>query len=197
MRRLNKNPGDRVAQRVFMLALDHAALERRLAFIAGTDGGRRLLRERPALDARHIPLDSLLTRAPGTFGRAIGEFLQRHGIAPFPPPQTAPADELEWMAQRVADTHDCLHTLTGYEGDPMGEVEIHAFMWAQWRPLTVLVVLLFGCLMSLRKHSVRMVWKRLRGALERGRQTERFEDLRWEDWLDRPLGDLRAHVGLR
>jgi ubiquinone biosynthesis protein COQ4 len=180
-----------------MLSLDHAALERRLAFVSRTEPGRRLLRERPALDARHIPLDGLLTRAPGTFGRAIGEFLTRHGITPFPPPETAPVDEREWMAQRVADTHDCLHTLTGYEGDPMGEVEIHAFMWAQWRPLTVLVVLLFGCFMSLEKHSPLAVWRRLRAALKRGHQTPHFEDLRWEDWLDRPLTELREHVGLR
>lgn len=196
MRRLNINPADRIAQRAFMLSLDRASLEEQIAYLRTTPEGRQLLRERPSLDVRHIPVARLLSYGPGTFGRALGEFYATHGFDPFPAPQHVPITDLEWMAQRVSDTHDCLHALTGYDGKPIGEVEIHGFMWAQSRPYTSLIVLPFGFFMALRRFAPWTIFKRFKAGLARGKNSKRADDLIWEDWLDKPLAELRAHMGL-
>ncbi|MFT3709629.1 MAG: Coq4 family protein [Archangium sp.] len=196
MRRLNINPADRIAQRSFMLSLDRASLEEQLEYLRSTPDGRTLLARRPLLDSRHIPVARLLAFDPGTFGRALGEFYAAHKFDPFPAPEHEPINDLEWMAQRVSDTHDCLHALTGYDGQPIGEVEIHGFMWAQSRPYTSLIVLPFGFFMALRRFSPWAIWRRFKAGWARGLASRRADDLIWEDWLDRPLAELRAHVGL-
>lgn len=196
MRRLNKNPADRDGQLAFVMALDQGALRRRLEFLASTDSGRRLIAERPALDGRHHSRASLLTRTPGTLGRELGEFLLANHIELFGAPASAPRDELEWMARRVADTHDCLHVMTGFGADYLGEIEVQAFMWSQWKPLTSLVVSFFGFAISCWQQGPLRTLSRFRRALALGRQAGRMDHLRWEELLDVPVAELRARFSL-
>lgn len=196
MRRLNKNPADREGQRAFVMSLDRKALERRLAFLRSTESGRRLLAERPHLDSRHMSRASLLAMPPGTFGRALGEFFERWDIQPFGPPPAEAKDELEWIAQRTADAHDCVHLVAGYGADPLGEIEVQAFMWAQWQPFTVLVVSFFGLFWSAWRSGVAQTLRRYRAALRRGREARPLDDVIWESLLDQPLDSVRAQLGL-
>lgn len=196
MRRLNQNPGDREGQRAFVMSLDGKALERRRTFLRSTESGRRLLAERPHLDSRQMSRASLLAMPAGTFGRALGEFFSQWNIEPFGPPPAEAKDELEWIAQRTADAHDCVHVATGYGADPLGEIEVQAFMWAQWQPLTVLVVSFFGLFCSAWRSGARETLQRYRRALARGRGAPPLDDVMWESLLDQPLASVRARLGL-
>ncbi|MFO0597197.1 MAG: Coq4 family protein [Myxococcaceae bacterium] len=197
MKRLDDNPGDRAAQRAFMLCLDRHDLENRLAYLRSTEDGRALLRARPTLDERQLSVAKLMTYPEGSFGRAMASFFTQWKIEPFPASDVTPRDEIEWVAQRVADSHDCLHVAAGYGADSSGEVEVHAFMWAQWKPPTTFLVLLFGIAMSVWAIGVRKTWQRFWAAWRRGKQSPFVEDAHWERLLPLPLEEVRARLGLR
>ena len=196
MAALNKDPADREAQLRFVMALDQGALERRLAWFRSSEQGRALLATRPSLDARHLSRARLLTLPEGSVGREVARFLDAWAIAPFAPPASAPRSELEWIARWIADTHDCFHVALGFGGDPLGEIELQAFMWARWRQPTALIVMFFGVFMSCRKSSPLTVWRRLRAAYRLGRAARPLDDLPWLELLEAPLASIREQAGL-
>jgi ubiquinone biosynthesis protein COQ4 len=63
-----------------------------------------------------IEIEKLRTLPPGTFGRAIADFLDRHQLTPFT------------KGARAKQLHDSVHVLTDYDTDPLGEAEVQAFL---------------------------------------------------------------------
>jgi ubiquinone biosynthesis protein COQ4 len=47
------------------------------------------------------------------------------------PPEQRPADLTEWYFERLRDTHDLFHVLTGYGRDALGETSLLAFSFEQ------------------------------------------------------------------
>lgn len=76
----------------------------------------------------------------GSLGRAYVEFMEREGLtanglveenAKFTSKMPHYGDQLEWFHNRLRDTHDMNHILTGYGRDPLGEQCVLAFSYAQ------------------------------------------------------------------
>ncbi len=63
-----------------------------------------------------VELPHLQSLPPGTLGRALADFLNQNDLKPF---TTGP---------RRKQLHDSIHVLTGYDTDPIGEVEVQAFL---------------------------------------------------------------------
>jgi ubiquinone biosynthesis protein COQ4 len=84
-----------------------------------------------------------LSALPATsVGRAYVEFMQREGLsaaglvaesAKMGRPKFD--DQIEWYANRLRDTHDLLHILTGYGRDGLGEQCVLSFTYGQTRNL--------------------------------------------------------------
>ena len=102
-------------------------------------------------------------------------------------------DRVAYVMQRIRQTHDLWHVLTGYTPDVSGELLLQVFTFAQLRVPSALAIAVIG--------SVRVFWRspdylhRVRVAYRRGQQTRQLAAFRWEDhWAD-PLGELRARLG--
>ena len=76
----------------------------------------------------------------GSLGRAYVEFMEREGLtanglveenAKFTDKITRYDDQIGWFHNRLRDTHDMTHILTGYGRDPLGEQCVLAFSYAQ------------------------------------------------------------------
>ena len=98
--------------------------------------GRALYDQHRAIDSRSIDLDALAALPDGTLGHTYATFLRSHGLTPevFDGPPEGIADpRRSYVVQRLRQTHDLWHVVTGCETDPAGEVALQAFTYAQLR----------------------------------------------------------------
>jgi ubiquinone biosynthesis protein Coq4 len=128
-----------------------------------------------------VDVDRLQQLSEGTFGRSVADFLQQNELQPF---TTGP---------RRKQLHDCVHVLTGYGTDPIGELEVQAFLLgAKFHP--VQLVLAAGLLRIAHRRAIPFpltrptIRRRLRMAYQRG-QVSRFDVDTWqpETLWQRPL----------
>jgi ubiquinone biosynthesis protein COQ4 len=180
---------------VFVLAesLNGPLYPRVIARLQADPEGRRILAERPAIDSRNVDFDGLAALPDGTLGREYVRFLRDNAISPdvFRPP--AGVDErIAYAVQRIRQTHDLWHVLTGYAPDVRGELLLQAFVFAQIRApsalaLSVLGGLRYGC----RRKGF---FRELRKAYRRGRATRSLATLRWEEYWAEPVSELRRRL---
>jgi ubiquinone biosynthesis protein COQ4 len=83
---------------------------------------------------------SLWAMPAGSLGRAYVEFMEREGLTAnglvdeskkFTNKVPHFDDQIEWFNNRLRDTHDMNHILTGYGRDPLGEQCVLAFSYSQ------------------------------------------------------------------
>ena len=107
-------------ERVFEIgeALNSRALPRILDAMAADPAVKRLLDERPAIDTKHVDFAALAALPDGTLGREYVRFLRSNGIDPdvFPKPNVQDP-RVSFVMQRIRQTHDLWHVLTGYAPD--------------------------------------------------------------------------------
>ena len=132
-----------------------------------------------------------LTGLPiGTLGRELAEHFAQTG---FPPLTSGP---------RRKQLHDVVHVLTGYGTDPVGELEVQAWMLgAKFFPMHIFLGLALFHIAD-RQHqqlgiSRRMMISRMRQAYLRGKRSK-FDIDRWqpEDQWQMPLKDVRQLLNL-
>jgi ubiquinone biosynthesis protein COQ4 len=172
MRLLLSDPKDTVQVFRVMKALNGGTAARNYRRLLNTDEGGRIAYKREELVAKLTNREWLSQFAPGTVGAAYRAFLEHTGFS---------ADGLEainkevkedreeahphaWFGRRERDIHDIWHTLTGYRADdPLGELCLVAFSYAQSKGLGWAFIAVMGSLKSLREpHSgavLRAVWE--------------------------------------
>jgi len=73
-------------------------------------------------------------------GKRYMAFMKREGLSAaglveeshkWAPPESRPNDLTEWYFNRLRDTHDLFHVLTGYGRDALGEASLLGFSYAQ------------------------------------------------------------------
>lgn len=140
MQKLIQNKED--TEQVFHIieALNGRAFEKNFARFVASPEGARLLKERtylpPILDdhawIRELP--------EGTVGRAYLDFMEREGLTAqglVDESQKHRAgvpdydDDYLWFGNRLRDTHDLFHVLSGYSRDALGEAALLAFTYSQ------------------------------------------------------------------
>lgn len=197
---LAQNPDD--LARVFTVidALPGRSPARTLRRMQACEGGRELLATRPNLRAHLSDRDALRRLPGGTLGRAYLELTEREGISAdgivlasegSGIPRDGAADELAWTGDRLRDTHDLWHVVTGYGADLLGEASLLGFTYAQTPHPGILLVASLSVLRGL--PGARQM---IADGYARGKRAAWLPAVRWEDLLDRPLDDVRAAIGV-
>ncbi len=188
---LLRDPDD--TRQVFLLgiAANGRAFPRLFARFAATDDGARLLMERPAIDGatvarlRGLPADTL--------GGAYARYLDDNGLDAdlFQPPPGLP-ELVRYLAQRLRQTHDLWHVLTGYLPDVPGEVALQGFTYAQLGAPSAALIAALGTLRwaPSRPEVIAMTLD----AYRRGKAAEFLPPVRWEERFDRPLEEARREL---
>lgn len=194
--KLARDPYD--TQQVFVLAsnLNVGAIARRMpAFFASADGAR-LYRERRTIDSRHLDLDALDALPEGTLGKAYARFLRERDFTPdlFQPPEDVHDSRASYVMQRMRQTHDLWHVLTGHPTTPAGEVALQAFTYGQVGAPSALVIALVGTLRGTpaRPTLARDVWRAYRA----GRRAAPLAAVVWEERWAEPLEELRRRFAV-
>jgi ubiquinone biosynthesis protein COQ4 len=123
---------------------------RKFRTIAGkfwhSEKGQRILASNQRLIDVLDDHDSIKKLPAGTVGRAYVDFMEREGLSAagleaeyekFTDVGVRFEDGIDRYGDRLRDTHDMLHVLTGYGRDALGEQCVLAFTYAQNRNLGV------------------------------------------------------------
>ncbi|MFN7054667.1 Coq4 family protein [Hyphomonas sp.] len=161
MQKLIANKED--TEQVFHIieALNGRSFEKNFKTFIESPEGPRLLKERqylPPLLDDHSWIEKL---PEGTVGRAYIEFMRREGLSAqglveesekFRSKAREFDDDYLWYANRLRDTHDLFHVLSGYNRDALGEASLLAFTYSQNPGPGVLFIAFMGC-RTIAKHA--------------------------------------------
>jgi ubiquinone biosynthesis protein COQ4 len=203
VRRLIRNREDTRSVFVLIEALRGKSTLRQFARFRHSDSGRALLARRPSLLAVLSDRASLADMPAGSLGRAYYDFmtsenLSAEGLVEASKVRAAPppADAVTWFRERGRETHDLLHVTAGYGRDPLGEVCVVGFTYAQNRQKGLAVVALVGAWRLKRRLRDQPIWRAVWQAYRQGRSAKWLFDADWENLLARPLDEVRAQFAI-
>jgi ubiquinone biosynthesis protein COQ4 len=197
---LNADPDDLPQVFTIIDSLPFRAPERMMARMRKSDVGRRLLADKPDLGRRLRDRDALRALPDGSLGRAYLELVEKVGITPEGIVDASVAgktrtedlsEDMRWLGERMRDTHDLWHAVTGYGTDLVGESALLAFTYAQTKNKGIGVIVALAYARGDRK-----IWRTLTDGYRRGRRAEWLPGVEWEALLDRPLEEVRARLGI-
>jgi ubiquinone biosynthesis protein COQ4 len=108
-------------------------------FIASSEG-RRMLAEGTDIPAMLDDHARWADCGPDTVAAHYIAFMKREGLSAaglvaeshkWAPPESLPQDQTQWYFDRLRDTHDLFHVLTGYGRDALGEATLLGFSYEQ------------------------------------------------------------------
>ncbi len=109
------------------------------AFI-GSPEGQRFMREGVDIPAMLDDHDRWADCGPDSVAAHYIAFMKREGLSAaglvaeshkWAPPERLPRDQTQWYFDRLRDTHDLFHVLTGYGRDALGEASLLGFSYEQ------------------------------------------------------------------
>ncbi len=185
-------------------ALEGNHVERLLERTKSTAGGRRLLAERPDLLETLSDRERLSSMPEGSLGRTYVAFCERNGISPGGLVEASESDERErlseeelFIADRLRESHDLWHTVTGYNTDLSGENALLAFTASQTGSAGVFFLAAAGYVSSWLLQRTAADGRQLtRDAWKRGKRAAWLPEVYWEELLHRPLDEVRSELGL-
>jgi len=205
-RELIKNKEDTTQVFYIIEALNGDAFQKGFVKFANSENGQKRLK-----DKRYLPdfLDNhdwLRTLPEGSFGRAYLDFMTHEGLTAqglVEEYQTSGIrrefdhPEMNIYGDRLRDTHDMLHVLTGYGRDALGEASVLGYSHSQHGGLGVLFIA-YGAAREIKKNAPKgsPVYK----SINEGRRLgQAAKDLVYEDIMEllpRPLDEARKYLGI-
>jgi ubiquinone biosynthesis protein COQ4 len=175
------------------------AIKKRIDRFFTNPAGKALFDQRRAIDSRTVDLDALAALPDGTLGHAYARFLRSHGLTPevFDGPPAGISDpRRSYLVQRMRQTHDLWHVVTGCETDPSGEVALQAFTFAQVRSPGSGFLAVFGGLRNAREARSTGVLRDVVAYYRAGKRANALPAFAWEDHWATPLSEVRTMLGL-
>ncbi|MDB4989097.1 MAG: hypothetical protein JWN04_4275, partial [Myxococcaceae bacterium] len=197
LKRLKADPDDTAQVFTIIESLSGQAPLRVLARFRNDPAGEVLLAERPDLLSALLDREALGRMPRGSLAEAYLAFVEREGITADGLVEASregrsreldPSSDFAFVSNRLRDTHDLWHTVTGYQGDVVGEAALLAFNVAQLRDPGIAAIVLAALLQP-------------RGAQHSGLLARAFLDgaraawlppTHWEALLPLPLAQVRS-----
>ena len=195
--RVMKTPEDTDQVLVFSQHANAGTMSERIDQFFSDPAGAMLYAEKRAIDSRTIDLDTLAALPEGTLGHAYAHFLKARGFTPEVfdgPPRDIADPRYSYVIQRVRQTHDLWHVVTGHDTNRAGEVALQAFTYAQLRAPSTFILSALGMLRSLREKP--SLPRDVARAFLTGRKADPLIAFPWEDHWATPLVEVRAMLGL-
>lgn len=147
-----------------------------------------------------VDVDALATLPDGSFGRAYADHMRGHGLTPFRVSEGFDPEMLRrnTFAARYAVTHDIFHVLLGFDMRLPGEMGVLAFATAQGYARVQRVALALALLLYplMAPFEARRTFRCFREGWRLGKQAKFLLGVRFEEWWERPLVEVRRDLGL-
>lgn len=188
-------------------SLSGNALRRNLDRLLSTPEGRQRFAERRALAPLLDDHAALGPLPMGSVGRAYIDFMTREGLTAkglvaeseiFRKGTKQFDDDLKWFGDRLRDTHDMYHVLSGYGRDGLGEAALLAFTHGQ-QPSRGVYFIAKMAFRRMRKElpasfDLKEVWREAR---ENGLAARKLLDQDILSLLNEPLTEARGRLNIK
>jgi len=134
-------------------SLNGRSFEKNFHAFAASDAGKALLAKKEYLPPLLDDHEWIRALPDGTVGRAYVDFMEREGLTAqglveesekFKGAMRDFDDDYYWYGNRLRDTHDLFHVLSGYGRDALGEASLLAFTYSQNPGLGVIFISFMG-----------------------------------------------------
>ena len=206
MGKLLSDPNDTTQVFKIMRALNAGTAQKNYNRLLQTAQGGRLAYERLELIERLTDREWLNQFAPSTVGAAYRAFLDKTGysadglaaIGNEVHGTTARIDHpYAWFGRRERDIHDIWHVLTGYQADdPLGELCLVAFTYAQTRGTGWGFIALMGALKSFREKDGKYARLAVREGFRHGKAAAWLHGEDIEKLFAEPLDAARTRLNI-
>jgi ubiquinone biosynthesis protein COQ4 len=193
------NPQDTAQIFIIAEAMSFGTPERILRRFRGDPVGGALLTRRDDLLGALVDRAALEAMPAGSLARVYLAFLDREGISAdglIEASQVSPPTDdgdLAFVRERLRDTHDLWHAVTGYHGDLLGEAALLAFTFAQTGHPGVGFVAGLAFALSPVPEARRFI----ADGFARGRRARWLPAADWLALLPRPIDEVRAELGVK
>ncbi len=195
--RVMANPDETDQVLLFSNYANAGTMGKRIERFFADPRGARLYAEHRAIDSHTVDLEAFAALPAGTLGHAYASFLRSRGFTPDvfegPPPNVSDP-RTSYLIQRVRQTHDLWHVVTGHDTNPAGEVALQAFTFAQLHAPSTFILSTMGTLRGLREKPT--LPRDVIAAFLTGRRAGSLITFPWEDHWATPLTEVRAMLGL-
>ena len=161
------------------------------------------------LESRYLsPTPDVAYLAPhpdGSLGKEFERYLTDNDLDPqllresaFIAAHHARGEEVGYLAERGFQLHDMFHVLTGFDTAPLGEVRVVSFTVAQTpAPYPAMIIASRPLQMVLYKPELLpVVMDAITEGWALGRKAKPLINVRWEEYWERPLAELRREYAL-
>jgi ubiquinone biosynthesis protein COQ4 len=162
--------------------------------------GARILEEGRSIVSVLDDRARLRALAPGTLGHEYARFMDAEHISAGGLEEASLAiktdfydERAQCLSDRLRDTHDLWHVVTGYGRDLVGEGALLAFTYAQTRNRGIGFIVLIGMLKFWQGGHPEVVGV-MREGKHRGRRAAFLPAVDWEAMLPRPLDEVRREL---
>jgi ubiquinone biosynthesis protein COQ4 len=199
------DPEDTVQVFKIMQALNAGTSAKNYRRLISTVEGGRIAYARVELVQELTDSAWLAQFAPGTVGAAYRAFLEKTGFSATGLEAVSKEVHAErneehpyaWFGRRERDIHDIWHVLTGYPAnDPLGELCLVAFSYAQTKGLGWGFIALAGALKSLGEPNGSAVRAAVREGYRHGRAAHWLHNEDIEALFAEPLQDARERLNI-
>ncbi len=207
MGKLLSDPNDTTQVFKIMRALNAGTAQKNYNRLLTTAQGGRLAYERLELMDRLMNREWLSQFAPGTVGAAYRAFLDKtgysaQGLADIGNEVHGTPERIShpyaWFGRRERDVHDIWHVLTGYQADdPLGELCLVAFTYAQTRGTGWGFIALMGALKSFRENNGKYARIAVREGFRHGKEAQWLHGEDFEKLFAEPLEAARKRLNIQ
>lgn len=180
----------------------HAAAR---AFLS-TERGQHIRATEPYLPALLDDHASLRKLPKGSLGQVYCDFMETEGLTAqglvdeldrYRPADQRFNDQLDWYFQRMRDTHDLQHILTGFGRDALGEQCVLAFTYSQQPSPAHLFLGYAGALEIAKRMKVRApIFRAVREGQRMGKSCPRIAEQSIRELLAMPIADVRKRLNI-
>jgi ubiquinone biosynthesis protein COQ4 len=198
VRRLLNNPEDTSQVFIIFRAMRGRSALKTFRRFASSATGAAILRDRRSLLATLEDSDAMARHPQGSVGRAYMDFMAGQNLSADGLVQASESWErdsvppdMSLLRERMRDSHDLNHVLTGYGRDPLGEICLLAFMYAHTGNLGMAMIVLMGLtrVPGPARPAVLEAWRR-------GRKARWLPGQDFEALLPRPLAEVRRELAI-
>ncbi|MXP46738.1 hypothetical protein GRI43_04925 [Altererythrobacter luteolus] len=179
---------------------------RQAADFVQSEPGRELLRKDFDIPAMLDDHDRWADCGPETVAQHYMRFMKSEGLTAaglvaesykWLPQDQRPQDLYEWYFERLRDTHDLFHVLTGYGRDPLGEICLLGFSYAQNHNRGVLFIAYAGA-RQMKKESgtAAPIFEAVKEGRRLGKAAAKLAHQDIESLMREPIDAARARLGL-
>lgn len=198
---LTKNPDDTSQVFTIIESLSGHAPQRLIDGFRASPSGRHLLETRADIVPLLADRERLRAMPAGSLAHAYLAFVESENITADGLVAASEAGEiglrekgsdLDYISQRMRDTHDLWHAVTGYKGDLIGEASLLGFSLAQTHNPGIGMIVLTGIFRIRQLDAVGLI----AGGIKRGLAAEWLPAVAWEQLLPLPLEAVRSRLGI-